>query len=118
MTFRDQISLFFIKNIKIKAYQRNKVLKSFFQCSATCGGGLQTRKVSCRDSNHEEVESERCNGNHSALSQNCGFKPCPYWEMTEFSSVRIQRLLYLIATCFSPNCLASIFKLFSLYLYA
>ena len=47
-------------------------------CSTNCGGGTQTRPVSCVDKNGESIDEKYCNTNNKpAKSKPCNLKPCP-----------------------------------------
>ena len=63
-----------------------------FQCSATCGTGIQQRSVYCDDPSRPWIripDSECLNllGEHSqpAYRQNCSITECPRWETSPWS---------------------------------
>ncbi|XP_072930145.1 papilin isoform X3 [Epargyreus clarus] len=58
------------------------VFDKFSPCSDTCGGGFQTRKVTCRSRDDlEQVEEKLCDaGLKPATNQTCNTQPClPRW---------------------------------------
>ncbi|CAH2045947.1 unnamed protein product, partial [Iphiclides podalirius] len=59
--------------------QYNWVHGDFTPCSATCGGGIQTREVTCRSREDLElVEDNLCDeALKPATNQNCNTDPCP-----------------------------------------
>ncbi|XP_068619320.1 papilin [Battus philenor] len=59
--------------------QYNWVHEEFTPCSASCGGGVQTRQVTCRSREDlEVVEDGLCDeGLKPVTSQSCGTDPCP-----------------------------------------
>ncbi|PZC74553.1 hypothetical protein B5X24_HaOG207687 [Helicoverpa armigera] len=59
--------------------QYNWVHEEFTPCSATCGGGFQTRNVTCRSREELEiVDDELCDaGLKPPTNQTCNTDPCP-----------------------------------------
>ena len=58
-------------------------------CSATCGGGTQSRTVSCLDENGNIVAGSLCDPNTKpATSQSCNTDPCPtyHWLAGDWGS--------------------------------
>ncbi|KAJ8724122.1 hypothetical protein PYW07_008102 [Mythimna separata] len=57
----------------------NWVHEEFTPCSATCGGGFQTRNVTCRSREELEiVEESLCDeGLRPPINQSCSPEPCP-----------------------------------------
>uniref|UniRef100_A0A667YRU1 Ig-like domain-containing protein n=1 Tax=Myripristis murdjan TaxID=586833 RepID=A0A667YRU1_9TELE len=56
-------------------------------CSASCGGGIQSRRVSCVRGSEEgvsEVESQRCvgTGRRPSDTRPCNLQPCARWATT------------------------------------
>jgi hypothetical protein len=49
---------------------------NFGACSATCGGGTQTRSVTCEDQNGNAVLDSNCSGQKPATSQSCNTQAC------------------------------------------
>lgn len=45
-------------------------------CSATCGGGTQTRTVVCQDNSGNVVDDSYCTEAKPAVSQDCGTQLC------------------------------------------
>jgi len=62
---------------------------SFGACSASCGGGTQTRPVTCtRDADGATVPDANCTGmTRPADTQACNTEPCPYsWQVGALSA--------------------------------
>ncbi|XP_061384586.1 papilin isoform X3 [Danaus plexippus] len=59
--------------------QYNWVHESFSECSATCGGGYQTRQVTCRSREELNIVDESlCDeGLRPATNQTCNIEACP-----------------------------------------
>ena len=52
--------------------------KMSIQCSKSCGGGTQTRPVTCRDHLGQTLPDHRCHpAGRPEYSQNCHIDPCP-----------------------------------------
>ncbi|MFO0738222.1 MAG: thrombospondin type-1 domain-containing protein [Labilithrix sp.] len=60
----------------------------FSTCSAACGGGTQTRAVSCVDSSGSVVSAALCTGPAPVTSQSCNAQPCPTysWVTSAYSA--------------------------------
>lgn len=61
-------------------------------CSASCGGGIQSRRVSCERGSEEgvsEVESQRCvgTGRRPSDTRSCNLQPCARWATTPWGPV-------------------------------
>ncbi|KAG5261330.1 hypothetical protein AALO_G00302760 [Alosa alosa] len=57
------------------------LLSAWSACSAPCGGGVQTRRVTCHGGPEGEL---RCRGagKRPPLSQSCNTQPCSHWSST------------------------------------
>lgn len=67
------------------------------QCSQSCGGGVQKRKVLCKqrlaDGSVLELPDSFCPSKGPANQQTCGQQECPpHWVTTEWSQVGIPLL--------------------------
>ncbi|XP_058806520.1 papilin [Phymastichus coffea] len=65
------------------------VVDEFSSCSASCGGGYQSRRVSCvKRSNNEEADEKLCDPTlEPADTQGCGTEACPpEWVTSEWSN--------------------------------
>ena len=65
--------------------------KVFGKCSATCGGGVQTRRLVCRDTVTlvKATDSDCAHLAKPPTSQSCNTLACPFWWTSEWSSVRL-----------------------------
>lgn len=66
----------------------------FFQCSAECGNGTQTRNLVCMINNNghmEVVDKSKCLSLPQPMTaQTCSLKPCGVqWYVTEWSAVSV-----------------------------
>ena len=55
---------------------------SWSQCSATCGGGTQTRSVTCVDANNQLIPESNCTDPKPNTQQACNLQACqtpPHW---------------------------------------
>ncbi|XP_028411350.1 LOW QUALITY PROTEIN: SCO-spondin-like [Dendronephthya gigantea] len=52
------------------------------QCSKTCGGGMQTRKISCKNHHIGPCDAK----NKPVPSRSCSEVPCPRWSVGTWSS--------------------------------
>ena len=70
--FRDNLTyiLYFLYIIASWEY-----VNGWSTCSATCGGGTQTRTQSCMNSNSTGAEGQ-CIGNVGSESKDCSIDPC------------------------------------------
>ncbi|MDR0651219.1 MAG: hypothetical protein LBG59_07685, partial [Candidatus Peribacteria bacterium] len=50
---------------------------SYGSCSASCGGGTQTRTVTCKSSDGSTVADSYCSGTKPTTSQSCNTQLCP-----------------------------------------
>lgn len=56
---------------------------SWSTCSATCGGGTQTRDVFCKDlTDNSEVGDSNCSGTKPQTSRSCNTQACPTADYT------------------------------------
>lgn len=67
---------------------------SWAPCSATCGGGSQTRIVRCMkgpDGRSREVESQHClgTGRRPSDTRLCNLLPCARWATTHWGAVSL-----------------------------
>ncbi|XRB10254.1 thrombospondin [Pseudoscourfieldia marina] len=49
---------------------------SWSSCSASCGGGTQTRSVTCKRSDGQSVSDSSCSGSKPSTSQSCNTQAC------------------------------------------
>ena len=60
----------------------------FFQCSKSCGGGVQSRKAWCVDYLLNKLPNKQCNiTKRGPLRRSCNEIGCPQWETSEWSMV-------------------------------
>jgi WW domain/Thrombospondin type 1 domain len=55
------------------------VTGSYGTCSATCGGGVETRTVQCTDYQDNTVPDSQCDGSKPSASRSCNTGVCPTW---------------------------------------
>lgn len=65
------------QNCNLQACQSyNWFASGFGACSATCGGGVQTQTVSCRNISGQTVSNSLCSGAAPSTSQACNTQSC------------------------------------------
>ncbi|MDR0651512.1 MAG: hypothetical protein LBG59_09255 [Candidatus Peribacteria bacterium] len=61
-------------NVSCITYSWNT--SSYGSCSKTCGGGTQTRTVTCKGSDGTTVADSYCSGTRPTTSQSCNTQSC------------------------------------------
>ena len=61
------------------------------QCSVTCGHGIQTRTVECKQrispTLQLSVSADRCPGRKPPITQFCRRPPCFQWKLSNWTKV-------------------------------
>lgn len=76
------------------------------QCSRTCGGGTQNRRVTCRqlltDGSFLNLSEELCQGPKASSRKSCARTDCPpHWTVGDWSKVRAIPTLQPLLFCSS-----------------
>ena len=72
---------------------RNLSLSLFWQCSASCGHGIRTRRVICVDGQGRELGDDGCNGSNKPTEEREAcvvHTSCYKWNVSEWGQVRLQ----------------------------
>lgn len=59
------------------------------ECSATCGGGFQTRSAICLDRNNKRISNLHCNSEEKNVRQSCNSHMCPLWACDEWNQCSV-----------------------------
>lgn len=64
-----------------------------FQCSKSCGGGIQTRTAKCIDDSNTHIDDSYCKNSEMVTEQICNTENCPIWSLVDESPVSKEKYL-------------------------
>lgn len=73
-------------------YGNAEKISKLFQCTKTCGGGIQRRSARCVDDNLVTLDDGNCEASSKVTQQVCNMHNCPVWSFGEWTPVSIKQL--------------------------